>query len=70
MKDKGANRLLTSNHVTALLEIHADELECGAFHNKWKHSHCCFSALLETGIVVALLFELATLFSPIVSFVF
>ena len=42
MKDRGANRLLTSNHVTALLEIHADELECGAFHNEWKHSHCFF----------------------------
>ena len=47
LKSDGANRLLTSSHISGLLEIHADELECEAFSRKWAHSHVCFWSITD-----------------------
>ena len=57
-KELGSKRLLTSHHITGLLEIHADPLECDAFTRKWNHSHVFFWSISEDrncgGVVIAL----------------
>ena len=47
MKYDGAKRLLTSNHIVGLIEVHADYLECDMFSRKWSHSHVCFWSITD-----------------------
>ena len=47
VKEDGSRRLLISNHIVGMIELHADMLECDTFTKKWSHSHVFFWSISD-----------------------